>query len=89
MSGEPTDVMLDLRGMAPAEQHAQLHAAYKAAGAGGTVRVLLDREPARLCIGLLESDYRCTLRREGSTWWLVGRADSGCTSCRSSRAADQ
>src|SRR3954447_17654795 len=77
MRDETSATVLDLRGVAPAEQVRQTQAACGAQRAqGGIVRVLLDREPARLYVSLLENGYRCRLWREKAAWWLDVQADS-------------
>src|SRR5687768_13814264 len=77
MSSGAKETGLDLRGVAPAEQVRRTQEACAGQRAvGGTVRVLLDREPARLYVSLLENGYRCVLRRENGGWSLVVQADS-------------
>ena len=64
MSQEIDEVLLDLRGVAPAKQHRQVQEACAAHRSGGAVvRALLDAEPARLYVSFLEAGYRRFIER--------------------------
>ena len=71
-----SDVNLDLRGQAAERQMAALLEQFRALrGQRATVRALVDDNPARLYVSMLEGGYRVSLERAGDAIALVLRPD--------------
>ncbi|HLG70374.1 MAG TPA: beta-propeller fold lactonase family protein [Chloroflexota bacterium] len=69
-------VNLDLRGQPPEKQMAELMAQFKTLrGQHATMRALLDGNPARLYVSLLEGGFRVRLERSGPELALVLEPD--------------